>query len=67
MTVKKMSRRGFLKLSTTTGTAVLTTSQGVHSAGSDILRIGLVGCGRRGSGSLLDSLTARPNVHLMLD
>ena len=62
MTVRKFSRRGFLKLGTATGAAVLTASQRVHAAGSDVLKIGLVGCGNRGRGSLLDSLTAMPNV-----
>jgi predicted dehydrogenase len=65
MTAKEFSRRGFLKLGTATGAAVLTTSQWVHAAGSDVLRIGLVGCGRRGTGSLLDSLTAMPNVRVV--
>ena len=65
MTVKELSRRGFLELGTATGAAVLTRSQWVHAAGSDILRIGLVGCGGRGSGSLLDSLTAMPNVRVV--
>ena len=65
MTVNQLSRRGFLELGTATGAAVLTRSQWVHAAGSDILRIGLVGCGGRGSGSLLDSLTAMPNVRVV--
>ena len=65
MTVKELSRRGFLKLGTATGAAVLTASQQVHAAGSDILKIGLVGCGNRGRGSLLDSLTAMPNVRVV--
>ncbi len=59
MTVNQLSRRGFLELGTATGAAVLTRLQWVHAAGSDILRIGLVGCGGRGSGSLLDSLDVK--------
>ena len=65
MTVKELSRRGFLKLGTATGAAVLTASQRVHAAGSDVLRIGLVGCGSRGRGSLMNSLTAMPNVRVV--
>ena len=38
MTVRKFSHRGFLELGTATGAAVLTASQRVHAAGSDILR-----------------------------
>ena len=65
MTVKELSRRDFVKLGTATGAVVLTASQRVHAAGSDVLRIGLVGCGGRGRGSLLDSLTAMPNVRVV--
>lgn len=65
MTLDEFSRRGFLQLDTAAGAAVWTASQRVHAAGSDILKIGLVGCGNRGRGSLLDSLTAMPNVRVV--
>lgn len=65
MSPKEISRRDFLKLGTAAGAAVLTTPRWVHSAGSDVLRIGLIGCGRRGTGSLLDSLTAMPSVRVV--
>ncbi|NLF67645.1 MAG: Gfo/Idh/MocA family oxidoreductase [Candidatus Anammoximicrobium sp.] len=65
MTVKQFSRRGFLKFGTATGAAVWAASQPVHAAGSDVLKIGLVGCGNRGRGSLFDSLTAMPNVRVV--
>jgi predicted dehydrogenase len=65
MTVKELSRRDFLQLGAAAGAAVLTASQHVHAAGSDVLKIGLVGCGTRGRGSLLDSLTAMPNVRVV--
>jgi len=65
MTLKELSRRGFLQLGAAAGGAVLTASQRVHAAGSDVLKIGLVGCGGRGTGSLRDSLTAMPNVRVV--
>ena len=38
---------------------------GAHAGGSDILRIGLVGCGGRGTGAAADALQADPNVQLV--
>lgn len=37
----------------------------VHAAGSDIIRIGLVGCGGRGGGAALDALSADKGVQLV--
>ncbi len=64
------SRRDFLK----TGTAAvlggaLATQQnvsfGAFAAGSDVLKIGLVGCGGRGGGAAVNALEADPNVKLI--
>ena len=57
------SRRDFMK---TTGivsagiaaAGVLSTTPAVHAAGSDVIKVGLVGCGRRGLGSLIDRFRA---------
>lgn len=45
-------------------TAALATSQKVHAAGSDMLKIGLVGCGGRGRGAIINALnnTATKNL-----
>src|SRR5207253_8889822 len=37
----------------------------VHAAGSDVLRVGLVGCGSRGTGAAGQALQADPHVKLM--
>jgi predicted dehydrogenase len=37
---------------------------GVHAAGSDVLRVGLIGCGGRGSGAASQALQADKNVKL---
>lgn len=60
------SRRDFLKTSTAGVLgAALTSTAGVHAAGSDILKIGLVGCGGRGTGAAAQALQADPNVKLV--
>ena len=61
------SRRDFLK---TTGSAAAalpfagTMAPFAHGAGADKLKIGLVGCGGRGSGALLNALNADPGTVL---
>ena len=64
------SRRDFLK----TGTAAVlggtlaaqqNVSFGAFAGGSDILKIGLVGCGGRGGGAAINALEADPNVKLI--
>ncbi len=52
MTKESSSRRDFLK-STANGTlaASLAFAGGVHAAGGDTLRVGLIGCGGRGTGA----------------
>jgi predicted dehydrogenase len=37
----------------------------VHAAGSDTLRVGLIGCGNRGTGAAEQALRADPNVKLV--
>ena len=37
----------------------------VHAAGSDVLKVGLIGCGNRGSGAAMQALNADPNVKLI--
>lgn len=62
------SRRDFLKSSATAvgaTVAVQLGSTGVHAAGSDIIRIGLVGCGGRGTGAAGQALHADPGVRLV--
>src|SRR5438132_2057922 len=36
----------------------------IHAAGSDVLRVGLVGCGGRGTGAASQALRAEANVRL---
>jgi len=60
----KPSRRDFLKTSTTALAAAGLARPG-YIAGSDTIRIGLVGCGGRGYEAVLNAATADPGVRLV--
>ncbi len=75
---RRGGRRDFLKATALAGGAILSgtglaggilSSQqpafAAHVGGSDVLRIGLVGCGGRGTGAAADALQANPNVKLV--
>jgi predicted dehydrogenase len=62
------TRRDFLKTSALAAAAVtaeLTVTRGAHAAGSDVLRVGLVGCGGRGTGAATQALKADKQVKLV--
>lgn len=66
---RSFSRRQFLGAS---GAALVASSlaqkgfgQGVHVEGSDLLRVGLIGCGGRGTGAAAQALAAEKNVRLV--
>jgi predicted dehydrogenase len=64
------SRREFLKSSTRAlaagaASASLPLAAGVHVAGNDVVRIGLIGCGGRGTGAAGQALNADKNVKLV--
>jgi len=58
------SRRDFLKTSTATLTA-LAAAQGVHGAGSDSLRVGVIGCGGRGAAAADQAMSADKGVRVV--
>ncbi len=64
------SRREFLKTSTVAavGTAALANlamSSRAYAAGDDTIRVGLIGCGGRGSGAAAQALSTQGNVKLV--
>ena len=61
------TRRHFLKQTATTTAALGTMAlpAHVHAAGSDAIRIGVVGCGGRGTGAVVDALRAEPSAQLV--
>ena len=63
-------RRSFVKSALWAGSTVASLaspaflSRSAHAAGSDIIKVGLVGCGGRGSGAAKDAMTADPGCRL---
>jgi len=61
------SRRDFLKTSALGAVAVggLSLERSAHAAGSDVIRIGMVGCGGRCSGAAANAMDADPGTRLV--
>jgi predicted dehydrogenase len=59
------NRRAFLKTAATTAVASASLLPGAYAAGGDTLRVGLVGCGGRGTGAAKQALRADPKVKLV--
>ena len=62
------TRREFLKSTLTTTAALaapLSLVRSAHAAGSGKIRIGLIGCGGRGSGAAINAMNAGPDVTLV--
>jgi predicted dehydrogenase len=61
------TRRDFLKASTVVTSAAVAGTLGarVFAGGSDILRVGMVGCGGRCAGAAAEALTADPGARLV--
>jgi len=63
---RELSRRGFIKTSGAAGAAALLWSTGrVFAAGSDKIRVGLIGCGGRGTHDTTRCLNSAENVQLV--
>ena len=62
-----MSRRNFVLGAASAGAAMtgLGLVRSAHAAGSDIIRVGLVGCGGRGTGAAAQAMHADPGVRLV--
>ena len=63
------TRRDFLRRSATVAAgatvAPLAVGRSAHAAGSDILKVGLIGCGGRGSGAAVNAMNAGDDVRLV--
>ena len=62
------SRRDFLKTTAVAGTTFAVSGAllgNVHAAGDDVIKVGLIGCGGRGTGAANDCLHSSPNVKVM--
>ena len=63
------TRRNFLKTSAALAvagsvTTAMTGARSVHAAGSDTLKVALIGCGGRGSGAAVDAMAADKNAKI---
>lgn len=59
-------RREFMKgVAAVTGAAAIGTVSNVHAAGSDVIKVGLVGCGGRGSGAAMQAMSAGDDIRLV--
>jgi predicted dehydrogenase len=60
------SRRDFVKTSALAAAAMqLSVTGSVHAEGKDEIKVGVVGCGGRGSGATRDALEADPGVKIL--
>ena len=60
-----VTRRDFLKTSAAASAAALLggfATQAAHAAGSDALKVGVIGCGGRGTGAAKNCVESSPNV-----
>ena len=60
------SRRDFIKTTSaaTVGLSLASVIPGAYAAGTDTIRIGLIGCGGRGTGAVLNAFDGAPGVTL---
>ena len=67
--LSRSSRRAFLKTSTVVAGGMvaggLSLGRSAHAAGSDVLKLGLIGCGGRGTGAAGNAMTADKNTKLV--
>jgi len=64
------SRRRFLQESSAviaggTLAATLGAARSVHAAGSDVIKVGLIGCGGRGSGAAMNAIRAGKDIRIV--
>ncbi len=63
---REVSRRDFIKASAAVGmAAILPGRERLFAAGSDKMRVGLIGCGDRGTGATIDCFNSAEGVELV--
>jgi len=61
-----ITRRDFIKASATASlAAAIPGSLGLYAAGSDTMRVGIIGCGGRGTGAAIDAVNSSPGVEIV--
>ncbi len=66
----ELTRRDFLKTASVASMATLAAgalsgSGGLFAAGSDTIKIGMIGCGGRGTGAAINAVTSAPGVEII--
>lgn len=68
-TAQGATRRDFLKQSAVLASAAVSGAHGIannaYAAGSDVIRVGMIGCGGRNTGAAVEALTADPGARLV--
>ena len=66
---RETTRRDFLKTSSVLASTAMTGALGfqnrLHAAGSDIVRVGMIGCGGRNTGAAAQAMAADPGARLV--
>ncbi len=60
-----VTRRDFVKAAAAVSLAASLPEFGVFAAGSDTIKVGVIGCGGRGTGATIDCLNADPGVEVV--
>src|SRR5262245_18326696 len=60
----ELTRRDFLTASAATA-ALVASGNYAFAAGDDTMRVGLIGCGGRGSGAIVNAVESSPGVELI--
>ena len=61
----EISRRNFVKVTTAGTLGLMTSGNFAYAAGSDTLRVGVIGCGGRGTGAARDAVIAGERVEII--
>ena len=66
----RLTRRDFIKTASAASAATLAAAAvpgglGLYAAGSDAIKIGIIGCGGRGTGAAIDAVNAAPGVEII--
>ncbi len=62
----RVSRRDFVKTAATASAAtVIPGGLGLFALGTDAIKVGVIGCGGRGTGATIDCLNAAPGVEVV--
>jgi predicted dehydrogenase len=61
-----LTRRDFIKTSAAASlAAAIPAGLGLYAAGSDTIRVGVIGCGGRGTGAVIDAVNSSPGVDIL--